>query len=723
MGFALAVVSMFGLVACSDGESVGLNLGAPTGNDFGQGSDQGTDDVLGDSGSGPIADTGTGSGGADTGTGSGGADTGTGSGGCPDDPDQCGCNHSPYTCQDLSGACGTQSDGCGGLLECGCPVGQSCNSSGWCVENQIPSTGAPIGSTVTIHTFDSNGGYIWADPNSGNVAANLQSAADWGRFVVESGSSDRPGTVAFKNVSSGQYLTCRCGAGDTGEIKADVPHKFAWESFVWNDLGSGQFSLTADNGKVVWAAIDKPNSPVAAYSWSTDVNGIWAKWTYAPAGAVSGFFEWGSETAHLPAAPAGYQWHLNPTFTDEFKSWDGTKWQARLDWWDGTGEGRPGAYVSGQNAWDTPNVDVKDSKLMIYTKANGPSAEKWLGTGVVSSKTKAPQGYYEVRMKASAISTTSAFWFQDPNVAKSEIDVIEAIGGVKNQTYSSFSTNLHSNFHYFPNGFGGSGYAQQPSITTSSIPGSTTSWHTYGVWWRNAHEALIYLDGQHVSNFNYYGSFPNNWDRLSFAGNFDQDMTMIFDSEVWDWEWQTKPGTAPGLPTVAEVSVTDDSNAVQFDWVRGYRLVPNGQSPAPIGTTINIHTASAIGGYIWADPNSGIVAANSPTPGDWGKFVVEGGSADRPGTVAFKHVSSGKYLTCRCGASDTFEIKADVSHKFAWESFAWNDLGAGQFSLTADNGNVVYTSLNLGNKPVFAYSWSTNPADAWAALTYSTPGD
>jgi hypothetical protein len=91
--------------------------------------------------------------------------------------------------------------------------------------------------------------------------------------------------------------------------------------------------------------------------------------------------------------------------------------------------------------------------------------------------------------------------------------------------------------------------------------------------------------------------------------------------------------------------------------------------------------------------------------------------------VAFRHVSSGKYLTCRCGASDNGEIKADGVHKFAWESFAWNDLGACKFSLTADNGKVVYTSLNQASNPVFAYSWSTKSSDAWSDLTYSAPGN
>lgn len=508
-----------------------------------------------------------------------GAETETGKDSDSGGSDTSGCGRSPLTCADLGGACGTQSDGCGGFIQCGCPNGQTCGGSGWCVETQLPNTGAPIGSTITIHTFDANGGYVWADPGTGNVAANSTTAGDWGRYVVENGSSDRPGTVAFKHVSSGKYLTCRCASGDTGEIKAEVPHKFAWESFTWNVLGDGTFSLTADNGRVVWAAIDKPSSPVAAYSWSTDTNGFWAKLTYAAPGGISqpdpNTYEWGSENANLPPAPAGYRWQLNPTFTDEFNSWDSSKWQAQLGWWDGTGPGRPGAYVEGQNAWDTPNVDVKNSKLMIYTKANGPSPEKWLGTGVVSSKTKAPQGYYEVRMKASSISTTSAFWFQDPYIAKSEIDVIEAIGGVKNPNHLDFSTHLHSNYHYFPNGFGGAGYAQQPSVTTTAIPGGTRSWHTYGVWWSNAYEAYIYLDGKRVTNFNEYGKYFNNWDKLSFAGAFDQDMTMIFDSEVWDWQWETNPGASPGLPTWAEVSVTDDSNAVQIDWVRGYRLVPS----------------------------------------------------------------------------------------------------------------------------------------------------
>jgi beta-porphyranase len=283
-------------------------------------------------------------------------------------------------------------------------------------------------------------------------------------------------------------------------------------------------------------------------------------------------YEWGQENAALPLAPSGKSWKLNTTFTDDFQYWNSSKWQAKHDYWDGSGTDRPGAFVMGQNAGDTPNVKIKNSKLMLYARANGPSGTKWIGTSVVASKSKLSYGYYEVKMKASRLSTTSSFWMQGKY---SELDVVEAIGAPKKGA-EDFAKTMPSNFHYFPNGFGGAGYQQNPSrssnISNGTSPeGAAYGWHTYGMWWRSNREAYFYLDGKRITNFHLYTSDPaswnKTWDKLYFPADFNEQMTLFFDTEVWNWG-----GGSPGLPTLAELNATDDSNAMQVEWVRAYTL-------------------------------------------------------------------------------------------------------------------------------------------------------
>ena len=442
---------------------------------------------------------------------------------------------------------------------------------------------------------------------------------------------------------------------------------------------------------------------------------IIASLAIASTSSISLAYEWGTENSNLPTPPAGFVWQLNNQFTDEFNSWDASKWQAKHDWWNGSGDNRPGAYVEGNNAWDTPNVQVSDSKLKLYAKANGPSQEKWVGTSVVSSRQKISYGYYEVRMKASKLATTSSFWMQGKY---SEIDVIEAIGAPKVGAID-FKTSMHTNYHYFPNGFGKPGYKQNPSVNggiqNSGAPdGAANGWHTYGVWWKNNKEAYFYLDGKRITDFSNWNANGKTWDKLTFPAEFNEAMVLFFDTEVWNWG-----GGRPGIPTYAELTASDDSNAMQVDWVRAYKLAPgsNNDSVPAIGTSLTFKANGGQGGYVWANANDGKMHANSSFPGTWGVFIVEKGI--KPNTIALKHKVSGKYLRCLCGtnANGTGEIIADASKIDIWESYTWTKVGNNQFTLKAHNGKYVYATLS-GSYPLYAYPWSNNGNDNYVKFQF-----
>ena len=77
---------------------------------------------------------------------------------------------------------------------------------------------------------------------------------------------------------------------------------------------------------------------------------------------------------------------------------------------------------------------------------------------------------------------------------------------------------------------------------------AVSDWHTYGVWWRDSHTIIFYLDGREVG-------------RQSPARGFDSPMYLFLDTEQHKGR----------LPTRAELS--DNSlNTMLVDWVHAYTL-------------------------------------------------------------------------------------------------------------------------------------------------------
>jgi beta-glucanase (GH16 family) len=110
-----------------------------------------------------------------------------------------------------------------------------------------------------------------------------------------------------------------------------------------------------------------------------------------------------------PTPPEGYQWVRNEAFSDEFdgSELDHDKWHdhnPRL-------MGRPpGKFMPS-------SVSVQDGLLQIKsTVLDPPRGEFTIACGAIQSKAQdALYGYYECRMKASSISTSSTFWLtSDP---------------------------------------------------------------------------------------------------------------------------------------------------------------------------------------------------------------------------------------------------------------------------------------------------------------------
>ncbi len=295
-----------------------------------------------------------------------------------------------------------------------------------------------------------------------------------------------------------------------------------------------------------------------------------------------------------PEPPAGYRWVKNDAFSDEFNGTelDPTKWHDHNPRWKGR---PPGKFMP-------ESVSVADGCLRIRcTPLAEPIGDFTIACGAVQSKdTDALFGYYECRMKASSLTTSSTFWLNSHESKpirygeiNLELDIQECIGNAKR--WPSFSKRMHSNTHIklTPNEEGEALLIQMASadpslqeklakladmdeaeragafakiqadrrvlkqngLTKLSTP-VNEAFHTYGCWWVDANTMHFYADGE----FAYTIKPKTGFDPKPF----DQPMFMNLLCETYSWEV---------APTTAELE-DDRLNTTLYDYVRSYRLVP-----------------------------------------------------------------------------------------------------------------------------------------------------
>jgi hypothetical protein len=247
--------------------------------------------------------------------------------------------------------------------------------------------------------------------------------------------------------------------------------------------------------------------------------------------------------ANLPEPPPGYRWEPIPELSDEFS---GAKLNT-AQWLDH----HPNWLGRTPSEFDPHNVTVGDGQLHLTSTSDigdisevaDPLQDVWVRSACLSSiEPIASFGYYEARMKASALSMTSSFWMQGEY---SEIDIVEQLGAPMD--IPSRSELMLMNTHYYPNGWDRD---RKTPVAWHMPSGSAEEAHIYGVWWKDQTTIWFYHNGKRVAE-------------IETGGPFDEPMYLFFDTEVFVWE---------GLPDVA--SLKDATrNTMTVDWVRSWRLV------------------------------------------------------------------------------------------------------------------------------------------------------
>lgn len=252
----------------------------------------------------------------------------------------------------------------------------------------------------------------------------------------------------------------------------------------------------------------------------------------------------GARAGELPPPPAGQHWVVVPALTDEFsgRSLDGKKWLNYQPYWKGR---EPSRFEPGNVSVSGGQLRLRsDTVLSDLAGVKDPAKDVWVRSAcLASSGPIAGPGYYEARVKASALSMTSSFWLQGKY---SEIDVVEEIGrSLKNPDNRSL---MLMNTHYFAAGWD----HDKTTPTRWRMPsGAADAYHVYGVWWKDKHTILFYHDGVQVAT-------------VQTGGEFGEPMYLFFDTEVFIWE---------GLPTL-ETLKDNRLNTMSVDWVRSWRLAP-----------------------------------------------------------------------------------------------------------------------------------------------------
>lgn len=258
------------------------------------------------------------------------------------------------------------------------------------------------------------------------------------------------------------------------------------------------------------------------------------------------------------SAPAGYRWELIDRFSDEFDgtTLDRTKWRDHFEGWQGR---VPGLFVPEAVSVDGGTLNIRST---VLDPPRGDFDEWTIACGAIQSLAEdASYGYYEVRVRASNVSTSTTFWLmnrtdgQTRPYKRTELDILECIGHA--QTWPDFGNHMMSNTHvtYYPEDPAAEPINLKAGARTPLGASVADDYHTYGCWWVDATTMHFYLDGKYAHTIRPSTEVD--------ARPFDQRLRMNLVCEIYDWEV---------TPTIAEIS-DDSRNLTRYDYVRAFRLV------------------------------------------------------------------------------------------------------------------------------------------------------
>lgn len=253
-----------------------------------------------------------------------------------------------------------------------------------------------------------------------------------------------------------------------------------------------------------------------------------------------------------PTAPEGKVWKVVPELSDEFDSWDSSKWGKSL--WN------YGVPVQ----MKAENSGVAEGNLWIKATLDKSVSQdkdgRWFETSRVMSKKQIRFPMYtECRMKTSDISAFSTYWLNNGNSNnRDEIDICEhnskpSFIDQKDRPYTMYSQYFvvkdgdterhHGNF--------------DNRKLSDDNPAKGKKWNedyqVLGCWWKDEHNIQFYINGEEAGS-------------VQSKQVFTRKQNII-----WDL-WTSKDTWTGGIADKKDLS-NDNINTMYVDWIHTYELV------------------------------------------------------------------------------------------------------------------------------------------------------
>ncbi|WP_025739920.1 ThuA domain-containing protein [Aquimarina pacifica] len=202
------------------------------------------------------------------------------------------------------------------------------------------------------------------------------------------------------------------------------------------------------------------------------------------------------------------------------------------------------------------------------------------------------------------------------------------------------------------------------------------------------------------------GNAPGTWENFSWEsmGEGQVAMQSLFNDGWIQANWSTSDASLYPLGTAAGSSET-------FDYVIIEDLA-DCKIDAPIGEIIALKKSGGDQKWITIESSTTNLIADGEES-ERALFLVESHSDD--GCVAFKSVTTGKYLQVNGGNTDV-EIRAKGNAPGTWENFSWESMGDGQVAIQSlFNDGWIQANWSISNASLYPFGAA---AGRWETFDY-----
>ncbi|WP_109831081.1 T9SS type A sorting domain-containing protein [Reichenbachiella versicolor] len=393
-----------------------------------------------------------------------------------------------------------------------------------------------------------------------------------------------------------------------------------------------------------------------------------------------------------PNPPSGKKWQKVENLSDEFDTWDGTKWTKPL--WN---YGEPVQMVSGNSGVSGGNLWIK------ATHDSGSS--RWFQTSRVMSKERITFPMYtECSMITAHISAFSTYWLNNGDIDdRDEIDICEHNSKPSWPGDADRAYEMYSQYFIVKNGV--TERAHMPRVDTRNLPNSNPAkgkkwnetYQTLGCYWKDEHNVSFYINGQEVGS-------------VQSTKVFTRSLNIIWDLWTADEAW------TGGIANPNDLS-NNNINTMYVDWIHTYKLIDNPSGGSTKYFLVNRETGKKVrtSGNAENTPLELVPSTWNGASTQWEKINTDNGY------FYFKNVSNGMYFRPIDDTENSVLVQKPTSYSGSWTQWKIVSSSGGYFYLENRATGDYFrpeTSANYSDIIQKPSSWNGNWTQ-WALIPVS----